>query len=192
MTGFVPCHLVNGVVDRIEVESLGTLCKVGLACGCAILGFNTHFEVLLGAVGYDFAEELSKLGCMLCFFKSCLLPIKSDLGIAFPVCDPCHRKIHTDFTALAVEVVLEALRHFGVVDDAVADVVLRDEIEFAARLRELRARNAALGALLGSRIAFMNIPANRANPLDHFLLSFLYRVEKLFANSTKSACRKQG
>ena len=61
MTGFVTSHLMNGVMNSVEVESLCALCKVGLSCGCSVLGFNAHFKILLGGVGDDLAETLREL-----------------------------------------------------------------------------------------------------------------------------------
>ena len=55
-------------------------------------------------------------------------------------------------------------------DDELHDVL--DELEAAALLEELGARNAALGTLLRRRIALVNIPADRANPFSHGYLSF--------------------
>ena len=61
VAGLVASHLMNSVVDSVEVESLGALSQIELAGGCAVLSVNTHLEVLLGGVGYDLAEQLSKL-----------------------------------------------------------------------------------------------------------------------------------
>ena len=61
VTGFVAGHFMHGVVDSIEVQFLGKLGQLELAGGGAVLGVNAHFEVLLGAVGHDFAEEFSEL-----------------------------------------------------------------------------------------------------------------------------------
>ena len=69
--------------------------------------------------------------------------------------------------------ILETLSDLGIVNDAVADMVLADKVKAAALLQELRSRNAALGALLRRILAFVHIPANRANPLSHVYLSFL-------------------
>ena len=57
----VTSHLMNGVMNSVEVESLCALCKVGLSCGCAVLGFNAHFKILLGGIGDDLAEKLREL-----------------------------------------------------------------------------------------------------------------------------------
>ena len=95
-----------------------------------------------------------------------------DLGIALAVGLARHGEIHADFAALAVEMVLESLRDLCIVDDAVTDMVLCDELKAAALLQELRSRNAALGALLRRILAFVHIPANGANPLSHVFISF--------------------
>ena len=50
VAGLVASHLVHGVVDGIEAGGLGTLGKIGLAGGGAVLGLNAHLEVLLESV----------------------------------------------------------------------------------------------------------------------------------------------
>ena len=64
VAGLVASHLVHGVVDASR-PALGTLGKIGLAGGGAVLGLNAHLEVLLGGVGHDLAQELSELGSVL-------------------------------------------------------------------------------------------------------------------------------
>lgn len=71
MTGFVTRHFMNGVVNCIKVKSLCALCQIGLACGCAVFGFNTHLKVLFGAGSHNFAEKFCKLCSMLSLFIGC-------------------------------------------------------------------------------------------------------------------------
>ena len=47
VASLILCHLMNGVVNSVKICSLCSLCKVELALGCAVLGSNSHFEVLL-------------------------------------------------------------------------------------------------------------------------------------------------
>ena len=54
VSGLIACHFMDGVMDRIKIESFSAFCKVGLAHGCAVLGFHTHLKVLLGGIGDDF------------------------------------------------------------------------------------------------------------------------------------------
>ena len=75
MTGLILCHLVDGVVDGVEVQLLGLLGQIHLAGTGTALGVNAHLQVLLGAVGYDFAEKLCEFCCVLCFFVSCFFPV---------------------------------------------------------------------------------------------------------------------
>ena len=74
VAGLVASHLVHGIVDGIEASGLGTLGKIGLAGGGAVLGLNAHLEVLLGGVGHDFAQELGELGGVLGLLVGSLLP----------------------------------------------------------------------------------------------------------------------
>ena len=46
---------------------------------------------------------------MLSFLKSCLLPVKTDFRIAFPVSYSCHGEIHSNFGALTFKVSTEIL-----------------------------------------------------------------------------------
>ena len=83
-------------MDSVKTLLLSHLCKSGFACCCAVLGFNSHFKILLCAVGNNFAEKLCKLSGMLCLFVSSLFPIETDLGIALSVSNSCHCKIHAN------------------------------------------------------------------------------------------------
>ena len=65
MTGLVAGHLMDGVVDGVQVQLLGLLGQLELTQGSAVLGVHTHLQVLLGGVGQDLAQQLSKLGGVL-------------------------------------------------------------------------------------------------------------------------------
>ena len=65
VTSLVSCHLMNGVMDCIQIGSFRTFCQIGLSGGSAVFSFYSHLKVLLGAVGYDFAQQLSKF-CSRC------------------------------------------------------------------------------------------------------------------------------
>ena len=73
MASLVLSHLMNRIMDSIETELLCERCELFLASASAVLCIDTHREVLLRAVRQDLAEELSKLGSVLCFFMSCSL-----------------------------------------------------------------------------------------------------------------------
>ena len=85
VTGLVAGHLVDGVMDGVQVELLGQLGQLGLAGGGAVLGLDAHLEVLLGGVGHDLAEELGELGGVLGLLVGGLLPVQADLGITLAV-----------------------------------------------------------------------------------------------------------
>src|SRR5699024_4896833 len=104
VTSLVASHLVNGVMDSVEVGTLRRLGKVELAGARAVLGLHTHLEVLLGGIGHNFAQELGKLRGMLSLFVSSLLPVQADLRIALAMSNASHGQIHADLGALAVEV----------------------------------------------------------------------------------------
>ena len=167
MASFVACHFMYGVMDCVEVERFCTFCKISLAGSCAILSFNTHLKVLLGGVGYDFAQQLSKFCSMFCFFVSSFLPVQADFRIAFAMCNACHCQVHTDLAALAIEVSAQ------IVDDILrntlcyADNMLRSPGHFFGLLNKLGSGSAADGTFLRSGFAFMNITTDAANKFFH-------------------------
>ena len=138
MAGLILCHLVHGVVDGIVAEFLRALCDRELACAGARFGRDAEFEVLLGRIGDDFAEELCKLACVLCFLEGIALVCLCDLGIALALGNARHGKIHTDLGALALEVGTEAVHHFLIFHLAVADVVLARKTRVLLDGNELR------------------------------------------------------
>ena len=171
VTGLIASHLVDGVVDGIEVSGLGTLGEISLTGGGAILGLNAHLEVLLGGVGHDLAQELGELGGVLGLLMSCLLVIKTNLGITLAMGDTGHGQVHTDLGALALKVGTQ------VVDDVLGHALLGNAHDVLGSpgkaalilLQEAGTGNAALGALkiLGQLVAVVlfNITANGANKL---------------------------
>ena len=58
MPGFVPCHLMHGVVDGVQVQSLGALGQVGLAGGGAVAPDGA--ECLGTLIFYGFWDDLSR------------------------------------------------------------------------------------------------------------------------------------
>ena len=79
MTGLVTGHLVDGVVDGVQVQLLGLLGQVELALGRAALGLHPHFQVLLGGVGEHLAQQLGELGGVLGLLQSGAAPVKNGL-----------------------------------------------------------------------------------------------------------------
>ena len=97
MSCLVTSHLMNGVMDCVEIQSLRALCKICLACCSAVLSLNSHLKVLLCAVCDNLTEKLSELGCMLSLLVSSLLIVQTDFRIALAERDARHCEIHTDF-----------------------------------------------------------------------------------------------
>ena len=164
---FVSCHLVDGVMDRVEVELFGFLGQVRLAGGGAVFGFYAHFEVFLGGVGDDIAQELSEFFGVLGLLKSGPLPVQADLRIAFPVGDAGHGQVHADFAAFAFKVCPQASLNLfrGILRDA--DDVLCRPGHLAALLNKLGAGDVADRALCGGIFAFIDITANRTYEFFH-------------------------
>ena len=174
MPRLITRHLMHRIMDRIEIQLFRSLRQSGLAGSRAILGGDADFEVLLGGVGQDFAEEFRELRSMLCFFEGSSSPVLADLRIAFSVCDAAHGKIHADFRALAVEVLAES------VDDILrrtlrdTDNMLRRPGHIFVLFREFGLRGTADGAapvvrevvkLYAFRFFIIDITANTTNVL---------------------------
>ena len=163
-------------MDRIQVQRLSTLCQVELAGGSAVLSVNTHLEVLLGGVGYDFAQQLCELRSVLSLFVSSLLPVQADLRIALAVCNARHRQVHANLGALALEVCAQILHNVFRSALRYADNMLSRPGLLAGLLLELLSRSMADRALSRSRFAFINITTYGTNELLHdffLLVSFL-------------------
>lgn len=65
VAGLVAGHLMDGVVDGVQVVLLGQLGQLELAQGGAVLGLDPHLQVLLGGVGHHVAQQLRELGGVL-------------------------------------------------------------------------------------------------------------------------------
>ena len=83
MSRFVLGHFVHGVVDGVEVQSLGLLGELELAGGGAVFGFHADAEVLGGGGGDDLAQQLGELGGVLGLFERGGLPVFGDLRVTF-------------------------------------------------------------------------------------------------------------
>ena len=70
MASLVLCHLMDGIVDCIQVQGLCLLGQVHLAGACAALSLSTHHQVLLGAVGDDLAQQLGETGSICLLYTS--------------------------------------------------------------------------------------------------------------------------
>ena len=51
MTSLVFAHLMNGIVDSIQIQFLSTNSQLLLAFGCTKFSIYTHGQVLLSAIG---------------------------------------------------------------------------------------------------------------------------------------------
>ncbi len=160
MSCLVLAHLVNGVMDGIEILLFSASSEILLACASASLSLNTHFEVLLRGVCEYLTKELCELGSMLCLFMRSLLIIQSDLRISLTESDSGHSQVHADFGALAVEVslqILDDLRIYALCD---ADNVLVSPSCTFLNLVEFGCRSSALRTFLRWFWSFVNVTTN--------------------------------
>ena len=172
VTSLVTSHFVNGVVDRIQIQCLSTLCKVSLACSCTVLGVYSHLQVLLGGVGEHLTQQLCKLCSVLCFLISCLFPVQTDLGIALAMSNSCHCQVHTNLHALAVEVGAEIFHNiFGSTLCYANDMLSSPSLFAGLFLYHILAAN---GALCRGIVAFINITANGTYVFCHNKYLFIH------------------
>ena len=183
MAGLIPCHLVNCVVDSVQVVLLAELSKIELALGSAVFAVYSPLEVLLCAVGHVGlkigSQKLRKLCSVLSFFPCSLFPVETYLWIAFSVSYSCHAEVHAYLGAFALEVSLELLDYISLVFLAGNSVKIHAYAEYMLSCKrrgfvhklELASGNFAYGALEICRdlIAFINITAYRAHILFFFL-----------------------
>ena len=158
---------MNGVMDRIQIQLFCLLGKSGLAGGGAVLSVDTHLQVLLGGIGEDFAQKLSKLGGVLGFFQSCSVIVITDFGITFTESLSGHGQIHAYFAALTGEVLAETLNDLFGSTLCNTDNMLSGPGQILCLLGEFLAGAFADGAKLRSFFSFFNIATNRAYPFFH-------------------------
>ena len=72
MTSLILCHLVNSIMDRIKVGSLGSLCYIHLTCTCTTFCLGTLLQISLG-VPDNIAYQLSETTCVVCLLESIAL-----------------------------------------------------------------------------------------------------------------------
>ena len=55
VAGLILSHLMNGVMNCVQVQGLCSLSQVELAGGSAVLSGNSHLQILLGGGGNNLA-----------------------------------------------------------------------------------------------------------------------------------------
>ena len=168
MTSLILGHFMNRVVDGIKAGSLGILGNAELILACTSLSSSTLLQVGLG-IPNALTQELSKTTGMVGLLKSITLESLSNLGIALTIGLTSHCQIHTDLTALPIEMVTEVVNHllahtlgFAVTDTMNGSI---GNITILLQFRELGSRSLTNRALLRCSIAFIDISTNGANKL---------------------------
>ena len=110
MTGLVLRHLMHSVVDRIEASHLCVLSDTELILASTSLGSSALLQIRLG-IPYALAQQLSKLGSVLSLLECIALKRLGDLGITLTISLTTHGQIHTNLTALTIEVVTQVVDH---------------------------------------------------------------------------------
>ena len=75
------------------------------------LGSCTLLKVRL-RIPYTLTQQLCETAGVIGLFESIALEGLSDLGITLTICLTSHSQIHTDLTALTIEVVAQVINHF--------------------------------------------------------------------------------
>ena len=158
VASLVLSHLVYGVVYGVKVLLLGNLSQVHLALASTTLSIHALEEVGL-RIPNNLTDQLGKLGSVLSLLPSVTLESLSDLGITLTVSLTAHSQVHTYLGALTHEVILQTLPQLGIRTLAVAQLMLRNEIQSAIlnNLDELLGAYFAQRALLGSLVTLMNV-----------------------------------
>ena len=167
MARFVFRHLVDGVVDRVEIELLCQRRQILLALACAMLRRNACFEILFRRCRQHFAEQLRKFRRVLCLFQRITTKRLAYLRISLSMRRSAHRKVHADLTAFAVEIRAQALKNLLVDALRHAYHVLVRKHQFAFLLLEFVGIRFADRALNRRLVSFMHITAYTANPFCH-------------------------
>ena len=149
MAGFVFGHLVDGVVDGIEVALLGHAGDAHLVFAGAALGNHALVKVGLGVPNHV-AKQFGKAGAVLGLFKSITLESLGDFGVAFAVGLAAHGQIHADFGSLTHEMGVQVLNHvlagaFGDADDMLGDEIQGSRLVNDLPFNDLLALRATLG-----------------------------------------------
>ena len=129
VTGLILCHFVYGVVYCVVVEFLCPLCDGKLALAGSGLSLDSLLKISLG-VPDNVAEKLCELGSVLGLLESISLESLCNFRITFAVSLTAHCQIHSDLTALTVEVSLKTFMNLfvavlGNTDDVLAGPALR-------------------------------------------------------------------
>ena len=98
-------HLMNSVMDSVEVQLLSQRSDTLLILACTSLSLHTLLQVGL-CVPNNLTDQLSELSGMLSLLPSVTLESISYLGITLTICLTAHRQVHTHLGALAHEVSL--------------------------------------------------------------------------------------
>ena len=109
VAGFILGHFMDCVMYGVEVLCLGEFCDTELVFAGAAFSFDPLFKVGLG-VPYHFSEKFGEFCSMLSLFESISLECLGDFRIAFPVSLAAHGKVHSDFGACTVEMVVKAFK----------------------------------------------------------------------------------
>ena len=110
MTSLVLRHLMHSVVDRIEASHLCVLSNTELILASTSLGSSALLQIRLG-IPYALTQQLSKLGSVLSLLECIALERLGDLGITLTISLTTHGQIHTNLTALTIEVVTQVVDH---------------------------------------------------------------------------------
>jgi len=164
VTSLVLSHLVNGVVDSVEIELFSTLSDAELVLSSTSLSQHSLLYVGL-RVPNNPAKEFSELSAMVSLLKRIATESLCDLGIALAIGLTAHCQIHTYLGSLTHEVSVEVSTHLLVGVLSYTDNVLANESNTCCFVYNFPSKTCllALGANSGSFSTFMNVATNRAN-----------------------------
>ena len=165
MTSLILAHLMNSIMDSIEVLLLSQSCDPHLVLARSLLSKHSLLNVSL-CVPYALSEELSELSCMLSLLPCISLECLCDLRITLSVCLTAHSEVHSYLRALSSKVITKTLKDLRINSLSYSELMLVCPYEVLTcldDLLELIRTYVAEWTLLRSHFTFMNITANQAS-----------------------------
>ena len=170
MTGLVLGHLVYGVVHGVQVLLLGQTRQTHLVLAGAALGIHTFEQVGLG-IPNDVADQFGELRSVLGLLPGIALESLGDFGVTLAIRLTSHRQVLSHLGTFAHKVIVQTFPQLLAGAFAVAELMLRHEIQTTGLLLdlyELLLAYFAHRALIGCLGTFVDISTNGTTPfLSH-------------------------
>ena len=192
MTCLILAHLMNRVMNCIEVELLGQRCDTFFVLAGSGFGIHTFENIGLG-VPNDFAQQFGEFGCMFSLFPCIAFECICNFGITFTIGLTAHCQIHTNFGALSHKVILQTLKNLGINTFGNAYNMFVNKLQIAFLfydLYEFVSTYLTHRTLCGRSITLMYVSANSTSPLFHSCNPVLELIVVILESSNDSFARQ--